>query len=132
MRSVHSDFSTNQLGNPVEREPDEKVIKRPDHEWGRQDTSEMRREHEADEPFRIDGGWTRWAEWSPCSQTCGGGAKSRRRSCEDPAPKDGGQYCLGSAVEITTCEYIECPRMLHSDISINPLSLAPAGEGESP
>ena len=42
----------------------------------------------------VDGGWGAWAFWSGCSVTCGGGVRSRSRSCDTPSPKGAGLACL--------------------------------------
>lgn len=46
------------------------------------------------------GEWTKWSDWSSCSQTCGKGQKSRDRKCT-------GDSCIGSNIEIVEC-IIEC------------------------
>ncbi|XP_055359754.1 complement component C8 beta chain [Betta splendens] len=47
----------------------------------------------------IDGGWSCWGGWSPCS----GGAKTRSRQCDNPAPGNGGMDCRGLQQESTEC-----------------------------
>ena len=46
-------------------------------------------------PCRIDGGWSQWSLWSPCSRTCGISVKRRKRSCTNPVPQNGGAQCDG-------------------------------------
>ena len=41
----------------------------------------------------IDGSWGVWSEWSPCSESCGGGTQSKFRLCNSPPPKYGGLNC---------------------------------------
>ena len=41
----------------------------------------------------VDGNWGEWSNWGPCDATCGVGERSRKRSCDNPAPKYGGQKC---------------------------------------
>ena len=43
----------------------------------------------------VDGNWSEWGEWEPCSVTCGGGEQFRGRTCTNPPPAFGGQPCPG-------------------------------------
>ena len=52
---------------------------------------------------RINGNWGQWGSWSSCSKTCGTGSKSRRRSCNNPAPAYGGSSCPGVSYASTSC-----------------------------
>ncbi|KAH3791143.1 hypothetical protein DPMN_144623 [Dreissena polymorpha] len=38
----------------------------------------------------VDGGWTTWGIWGPCSVTCDSGHQVRVRDCSDPEPENGG------------------------------------------
>ncbi|XP_078322967.1 coadhesin-like [Crassostrea virginica] len=59
----------------------------------------------------INGGYTSWTSWGSCSKTCGGGTKSRSRTCTNPAPAYGGNDCssLGSTSSSTSCNTHNCP-----------------------
>ncbi|XP_047511358.1 semaphorin-5B [Pieris napi] len=59
----------------------------------------------------VDGGWSSWSAWSPCSGVgCGinSGAKERRRNCSNPAPKHGGSDCEGPKYERLPCDLRPC------------------------
>ena len=53
--------------------------------------------------FSVDGGWSDWSEWTPCSESCGG-IQERSRSCTSPEPSFGGKPCEGEAEEAHECE----------------------------
>lgn len=57
---------------------------------------------------KIDGGWSHWTEWSPCSKTCGFGNQFRTRNCDTPKPEKGGKFCDGSPVKKKTCSLKKC------------------------
>ena len=59
--------------------------------------------------FKVNGGWSAYGSYSPCSKTCGGGVKTRRRTCTKPAPANGGANCVGPAILITSCNANKCP-----------------------
>ena len=54
----------------------------------------------------IDGYWLPWGSWSDCSQSCGGGLKSRTRQCHQP--ENGGEPCVGSSYETASCNTQAC------------------------
>ncbi|XP_076099012.1 SCO-spondin-like isoform X4 [Mytilus galloprovincialis] len=62
-----------------------------------------------DDPCPIDGQWSHWTEFTICSQTCGGGQQNRNRSCTDPEPQYGGNYCVGVENETNSCNNEPCP-----------------------
>ena len=57
----------------------------------------------------VDGGWAYWGEFGECSASCGGGEKTRERSCTHPAPSNGGAECKGDSKESMSCNEEPCP-----------------------
>ena len=58
----------------------------------------------------IDGSWSLWAGWTPCSVDCGTGISMRSRKCSNPPPMYGGKLCPGFEMEETICDTgIKCP-----------------------
>ena len=54
----------------------------------------------------VNGGWSSWGDWGPCSgQECSeeGMVRFRSRTCTSPAPQDGGDFCSGSSFQKETC-----------------------------
>uniref|UniRef100_A0A4X2LBK7 ADAM metallopeptidase with thrombospondin type 1 motif 14 n=1 Tax=Vombatus ursinus TaxID=29139 RepID=A0A4X2LBK7_VOMUR len=60
------------------------------------------------QPYGQDGSWSSWTKFSFCSRTCGGGVRSRSRSCTNPPPAYGGRQCSGSMYEYQMCNTEEC------------------------
>ena len=58
----------------------------------------------------ANGNWGSWESWGSCSVSCGGGERIRRRSCNNPAPENGGLDCQGAVEEIQTCNGGGCPQ----------------------
>ena len=58
----------------------------------------------------VDGAWSAWGSWSPCSRTCGnGGSRARERRCDNPLPAGGGKNCHGLDSESSACPtQVEC------------------------
>lgn len=56
----------------------------------------------------VPGAWAAWGVWSSCDAECGGGMRSRTRSCTDPPPKNGGQPCAGEALQSQPCNLQPC------------------------
>ena len=63
----------------------------------------------------VDGGYSDWEEWTPCSRTCSDGSNSgtqtRTRRCDHPPPSAGGLDCsrLGSPTDTQWCNQNLCP-----------------------
>ena len=55
----------------------------------------------------VNGMWSIWGDWGVCSESvyCNKGSNTRTRSCDNPAPQEGGHECPG-----TSTESIECPK----------------------
>uniref|UniRef100_A0AAV2L6K4 Sema5A/B-like TSP-1 type 1 domain-containing protein n=1 Tax=Knipowitschia caucasica TaxID=637954 RepID=A0AAV2L6K4_KNICA len=60
------------------------------------------------QPCPVNGGWSCWSAWSPCSSSCGGGHFQRTRACSDPAPAQGGDICIGLHTEEALCNTHGC------------------------
>ncbi|XP_068700145.1 uncharacterized protein [Montipora foliosa] len=60
-------------------------------------------------PCPLNGDWSSWTSWSPCSVTCGNGRQERMRKCNAPVPEYGGKFCEGPAREFHNCEEDDCP-----------------------
>lgn len=58
----------------------------------------------------IDGQWAFWTKWTHCSASCNVGIHMRTRTCTNPLPDYGGQYCAGPHDEKGQCDTgIPCP-----------------------
>ena len=62
----------------------------------------------------VNGDWGDFGEWTECSAACGGGNQTRKRSCDDPAPVNGGAACDGEEEETRVCNVDPCPPQLPS------------------
>jgi hypothetical protein len=62
----------------------------------------------------VDGGYSMWSEFGPCSRTCGGGYQKRKRTCTSPSPDHGGKDCsqFGSTEDVQECATDPCPSKL--------------------
>uniref|UniRef100_A0A8C5EV38 Spondin-like TSP1 domain-containing protein n=1 Tax=Gouania willdenowi TaxID=441366 RepID=A0A8C5EV38_GOUWI len=56
----------------------------------------------------VDGGWSDWSRWSPCSSQCGSGEQTRDRLCNSPAPQHGGLSCSGPHIQSRDCNSQPC------------------------
>lgn len=57
----------------------------------------------------VDGIWSSWTSWNECDFTCGGGLRYRNRTCTEPIPQYGGEYCSGNDTDVSTCNENPCP-----------------------
>lgn len=74
----------------------------------------------------IDGGWSDYTSYGPCSATyeiknkklgkrtissrCGNGTHVRTRNCNNPYPQYGGSQCVGDSKQVETCaSNVTCP-----------------------
>ena len=53
------------------------------------------------------GQWNTWSRFGRCSETCGGGTKTRTRSCN--GPRYGGDDCVGDKSQSVVCNDHRCP-----------------------
>ena len=58
---------------------------------------------------KVNGGWSEWSDWSECSAECGGGNKTRKRTCTNPAAAHGGAPCEGDDEDTQGCNENPCP-----------------------
>lgn len=56
----------------------------------------------------VDGGWSEWQKWSPCSAICDMGTRYRIRSCSRPEPEGSGRQCEGETVQTNICYVRPC------------------------
>lgn len=68
---------------------------------------------------KIDGNWSDWSSWTPCSQTCGrGGQKSRERVCNNPEPANGGAQCEGEGEAVASCNEEACQPVCRKELDV--------------
>ncbi|OXB56883.1 hypothetical protein ASZ78_013391 [Callipepla squamata] len=60
-------------------------------------------------PCPVDGEWSSWLPWGPCSESCGKGTQVRLRLCSSPPPSHGGSHCHGPGVQRQVCSKRRCP-----------------------
>ena len=56
---------------------------------------------------QINGNWSDFGLWMPCTKSCGNGTKRRFRFCTNPKPKFGGEVCEGNNFEDSDC-FVDC------------------------
>ncbi|GFY71650.1 a disintegrin and metalloproteinase with thrombospondin motifs adt-1 [Trichonephila inaurata madagascariensis] len=59
----------------------------------------------------IDGGWSAWSSYSPCTSDCVArgsapavGIMVATRRCDNPRPQNGGRFCVGKDRRVLTCD----------------------------
>ncbi|KAJ7333857.1 Hemicentin-1 [Desmophyllum pertusum] len=58
----------------------------------------------------VDGEYSPWSGFGPCSKSCGSGGFQRRfRTCSNPAPMNSGKLCYGHPVQTRACSTRRCP-----------------------
>ena len=63
----------------------------------------------------MAGGWSAWTGYGQCSKLCGGGLKTRTRSCNSPVPACGGGQCPGSNTDTAQCNTDCCRKFCKDD-----------------
>ncbi|XP_077377558.1 hemicentin-1 [Festucalex cinctus] len=58
---------------------------------------------------QINGGYSAWQDWGPCSSICGQGFQERSRLCNNPEPANGGRSCSGPNIDSRKCQAGLCP-----------------------
>ncbi|XP_029960009.1 hemicentin-1 [Salarias fasciatus] len=58
---------------------------------------------------QVNGGYSNWEEWGPCSSSCGQGFQERIRLCNNPEPANGGRSCSGPSIDSRKCQTGLCP-----------------------
>ncbi|XP_061624718.1 hemicentin-1 isoform X2 [Phyllopteryx taeniolatus] len=58
---------------------------------------------------QINGGYSNWQDWGPCSSLCGQGFQERVRLCNNPEPAHGGRSCSGPSIDSRKCQAGLCP-----------------------
>lgn len=57
----------------------------------------------------VDGAWSPWTRFTPCSRSCGGGVTFSSRRCNNPSPTQGGRFCHGAKKRFKSCRTHDCP-----------------------
>ena len=61
------------------------------------------------DPRPVNGGWSENATFGECSESCGNGTTTAKRSCTNPEPTNGGYPCFGDPEVTKACNTHECP-----------------------
>ncbi|CAH1790498.1 unnamed protein product [Owenia fusiformis] len=60
------------------------------------------------DPCPVHGHWGKWENPSSCSESCGGGTRTRARVCNNPYPQHGGMDCVGISENVFPCNDFPC------------------------
>ena len=66
----------------------------------------------------VNGHWSAWGSFGPCSRSCGSGKQYRRRACNNPAPSSGGRTCNGPSHQSRACNIHVCAGRYYSSIQL--------------
>ena len=66
----------------------------------------------------VDGHWSAWGSFGPCTRSCGSGKQYRRRACNNPAPSSGGSTCNGPSHQSRACNIHVCAGRYCSSIQL--------------
>ena len=57
--------------------------------------------------IKVAGKWGKWTSWSRCQGDCGG-SQRRVRTCDEPAPRNGGPDCDGELFQTEERNCAKC------------------------
>ena len=69
--------------------------------------------------YTVDGMWSDWGHWTPCTRSCEGGTRTRQKLCNSPAPMFGGLLCVGTDSQVDYCNNEPCPSMYYNSLPNN-------------
>ena len=74
----------------------------------------------------VNGDYSDWGPYGECSKTCGGGMQTRKRTCTNPPPTNGGENCNGLGPDSNTreCNNQRCPGVYSYIIFLSALQIA--------
>jgi len=64
-------------------------------------------------PCPVNGGWSAFGTYGKCSKKCDGGVKKRKRFCNNPTPRYGGNGCKGTSEQSVQCNTHKCPDIVN-------------------
>ena len=66
--------------------------------------------------FSVDGNWSGWKQWGPCTKSCGRGSQTSTRTCTNPPPTNGGEECRGVNERSRDCNTQPCPGKINNSL----------------